>query len=185
VDRGVESLVAGEHSPHFATNLRRRIAQESESRRSPWMAWAPVLASALALAVLLAIMVTRTPLHNRSNPNIASAVNPVPAPSDAPTSSAARPQILKRSESKRESAHRVQARAATTALPEIIVPQGQLAAAMQLSAAVNSGRVDRNQLLAANQEYEKPLEVRPIEIVPLEIPALADATENPASSIQF
>jgi hypothetical protein len=26
VDRGVESLVAGEPSPHFATNLRRRIA---------------------------------------------------------------------------------------------------------------------------------------------------------------
>jgi hypothetical protein len=185
VDRGVESLVAGEPSPQFATNLRRRIAQGSQPLRSPWMAWAPVIAGALALAVLFAIMVTRKSLHDRSNPNIASAVNPVPAPSGALAAAPVIPQNVKRSESKRESAHGMRARAAATVLPEIIVPQGQLAAAMQLSAAVNSGRVDGNQLLAANQEYEKPLEVRPIEIAPLEIPALADATENPVSSIQF
>jgi hypothetical protein len=45
--------------------------------------------------------------------------------------------------------------------------------------------VDGNQLLAAQQECEKPLEVKPIEIAPLEIPALDDATEKPAGSIQF
>jgi len=185
VDRGVESLVAGEPSPQFATRLRRRIAQESQPQRSPWAGWAPVIAGALALAVLLAIMVTRRPLHDRSNPSIASVANPAPAPSGALAASAVIPQAVKRSESKRESAYGVRARAAATVLPEIIVPQGQLAAAMQLSAAVNSGRVDGNQLLASKQEYEKPLEVRPIEIAPLESPALADATANPVSSFQF
>ena len=73
----------------------------------------------------------------------------------------------------------------TTALPEIIVPKGQLAAAAQLSAAIVHGRVDGNQLLAAQREYDKPLEVKPIEIAPMEIPALDDATEKSANSIQF
>ncbi len=185
VDRGVESLVAGEPSPQFATNLRRRIAQDSEPMRFPWTAWAPVMAGALALAVLLAIMVTRKPLQNRSNPTVASAVSPIPAPSGALTVPAAGRQIVKRTESKHGSGHGGSARVATADWPKIIVPQGQLAAALQLSASVNSGRVDGNQLLAAKQEYEKPLEVKPIEIAPLERPALGDATENPANSIQF
>jgi len=54
-----------------------------------------------------------------------------------------------------------------------------------LSAAINSGRVDGNQLLVAQHEFEKPLEVHPIEIAPLEIPALDEVTEKPASLIQF
>jgi anti-sigma factor RsiW len=68
VDRGIESLVAGEPSPQFATHLRRRIAQECEPLRSPWTAWAPVSACALALAVVLAIMVapSRSPWFWRS-----------------------------------------------------------------------------------------------------------------------
>jgi len=65
------------------------------------------------------------------------------------------------------------------------VPQGQLAAVAQLSAAINSGRVDGNQLLAAQQDYEKPLESNPIEIAPLEIPALGDPADKPADSLLF
>jgi hypothetical protein len=45
--------------------------------------------------------------------------------------------------------------------------------------------VDGNQLLAAQQEYARPLQVHPIEIAPLEIPALADVTETPAELIPF
>jgi hypothetical protein len=45
--------------------------------------------------------------------------------------------------------------------------------------------VDGNQLLAAEQEYDKPLEVNPIQIAPMEIPALDTVTEKPANSIQF
>jgi hypothetical protein len=56
---------------------------------------------------------------------------------------------------------------------------------MQLSSSISSGRVDGNQLLVAQQEYTKPLEVKPIEIVPMEIPPLDAATETPANSIQF
>jgi len=185
IDRGVESLVAGEPTPQFAKNLRRRIAQKAESLQSPWLGWAPVIAGALALAVVLAITVAHLRVHSAINPSVASAVTPVSAPSEAATVSAASPQIVKRTESKHDSAHGVQARATTTALPEIIVPKGQLSAAAQLSAAIVTGRVDGTQLLAAEQEYDKPLEVKPIQIAPMEIPALDAATEKPANSIQF
>ena len=70
VDRGVESLVAGEPSPQFATNLRRRVAQESQPLRSPWAAWAPVIAGALALVAVLAIMATRIPHHDGAIPRL-------------------------------------------------------------------------------------------------------------------
>jgi hypothetical protein len=183
VDRGVEALVAGETSPQFSTHLRRRIAQESELQRSAWRASAPVIVGALALAVVLAIMVARSPVHNESIPNIASAVNPISAPPGA--ASVASSRHAEQTAHTRDSRRSAQRRAATTTRPEIIVPRGQLAAAAQLSAAINSGRVDGNQLLAAQHEYEKPLEVHPIEIAPLQIPALDEVTEKPASLIQF
>lgn len=186
IDRGVESLVAGEPPPQFATNLRRRIAQESEQQlRSPWIAWVPVVAGALALAVVLAIMVAHSRVHSEINPGVASAVGPVSAPSEVATASPAGPQHSQRTEGKLGPERTGRARPLTTAFPEIIVPKGQLSAAAQLSAAINSGRVDGNQLLAAEQQYDKPLEVKLIEIAPMEIPALNSATENPPNSIQF
>jgi hypothetical protein len=180
VDRGVDLLVAGEPSPQFATRLRGRIAQESEPLRIPWAAWTPIVAGGLALAALLLIMVAHKSVHNGSNPGVASAVKPVSAPPAALNTSAATPQNAKRTVGSRDSAR---ARPATAVLPEIIVPEGQLSAAAQLGAAINSGRVDGNQLLTAQQDYDKPLEMKPIEIAPLEIPALDDATEKPSGSI--
>jgi len=185
VDRGVEALVAGEPSPHFATNLRRRIAQETESLRSPWMAWAPIIAGALALAAVLAITIAHRHFRSEPNPSVASSVSPVSAPSEAATASLASPQLAQRKEGKHGAERTTQARSRTTALPEIIVPKGQLSAAAQLSAAIVTGRVDGNQLLAAQQESEKPLEMKPIEILPMEIPVIDDATEKPANSIEF
>jgi hypothetical protein len=185
VDRGVESLVAGEPSPHFATRLRRRIAQESEALRPPWMAWAPIIAGALALAAALAILIAHSHVRSLPNPSVASAVAPISALREAATASPASPQHAQRTEGKHSPERTSQARPRTTALPEIIVPKGQLSAAAQLSVAIVTGRVDGNQLLAAQQESEKPLEMKPIEIPPMEIPALDDATEKPANSIQF
>jgi anti-sigma factor RsiW len=185
LDRSVESLVASEPSPQFATDLRRRIAQESEPLRFPWTAWTPALAGALALAVVLLIIVAREPVHHGSNPTVTAAVNPISAPSETVTSSAAIPTNVKRTEAKDDTKRGGRPRAATTARPEIIVPKGQLTAAAQLSAAINSGQVDGSQFLAVQQDDEKPLEVKPIDIAPLEIPALDDAREKPAGSMQF
>jgi hypothetical protein len=185
VDRGVEALVAGEPSPQFTRHLRRRIAQESRPQRSAGTVWVSAIASALALAVVLAIMFARRPVHNESNPNIASAVNPISAPPGAVTASVAGRRNAERTAPTGDSRRAAQTGAAGPTHPVIIVPRGQLAAAAQLSAAINSGRVDGNQLLAAQQEYARPLQVHPIEIAPLEIPALADVTETPAELIPF
>jgi anti-sigma factor RsiW len=185
LDRSVESLVAAEPSPQFATHLRRRIAQASEPLRFPWTAWTPALAGALALAAVLVIIVARKPVHSGSNPIVAAAVNPIAAPSETVTSFAAIPTNVKRTEGKNDTERGAPPRAATTTRPEIVVPKGQLTAAAQLSAAINSGQVDGNQFLTAQQDYEKPLEVKPIDIAPLEIPALDDSREKPAGSIQF
>jgi hypothetical protein len=185
IDRGVESLVAGEPTPQFAKNLRRRVARESKPLQSPWMAWAPVIAGALALAVSMAIMVAHLRVHSEINRGVASAVAPVSVPSEAATASPASSQHAQRTEAKLGPERTGRARPLTTALPEIIVPKGQLSAAAQLSAAIVTGRVDGNQLLAAEQEYDKPLEVNPIQIAPMEIPALDTVTEKPANSIQF
>ena len=162
VDRGVESLVAGEPSPQFATILRRRIAQEAEPLRLRSMAWAPVIAGALALAVVLAIMAARsTSLTAHPNPERSCRPirNPIPAPAGNGNCDC-RESAERRTDGKHA---RPQSGAWTRtrpqrSFPEIIVPQGQLAAAAQLSAAINSGAVDGNQLLAVRRESEKPLE---------------------------
>jgi hypothetical protein len=185
VDRGVESLVAGEPSPQFAARLRRRIAQGSEPRRSAWVAWAPVIAGSLALVVVLALMVARAPRRGGSEATVASNPKSGPAPAEPVTAPAASPQRAERAMGGLDSERRVPRRATTRAFPEIIVPEGQLAAAAQLSAAINSGGVDGNQLLAVREESERPLNMKPIEIAPMEIPALDDAAEKPADSIQF
>ena len=185
VNRGVAALVAGEPSQQFAAHLRRRIAQESGPLRSPWAAWAPIAAGALALAVVLAIMVAHIPRHGVGNSSGGSDLKTIPVPSEMVAPFAAIPKHAEPTTSGRDANRSVRTRSTAAVFPEIIVPKGQLAAAAQLSAAINSGRVNGNQLLAAQQEYEKPLEVKPIEITPLEIPELADASEKPGNSMQF
>jgi hypothetical protein len=185
VDRGVESLVSGEPSPRLAAQLRRRIAQESESPRFSWMAWGPVIAGALALAAVLVILFACRPVHTTSDPSVASAVTPLSASPAASATSGPRSQDAARTPGQRHWEQSAPVRTAATALPEIIVPKGQLIAAMRLSVAIDSGQVDGKQLLAAGEQYRTPLEVKPIEIAPLETPALDAATEKSAGSIQF
>jgi hypothetical protein len=185
VERGIESLVDGEPSPQFLTGLRRRIAQEPHPLQSRWMAWTPVAAGALTLAILLAVLVARTPGQHGSGPSVASSLSPARSSPDAAAASglpALNPQIAA---SKSTSERLPRTHRANAGLPKIIVPRGQLLAAARLSEAINSGRVDGSELLAAQREYEKPLEVKPIEIAPLESPAPNDATEIPATRIQF
>lgn len=98
VDRGVESLVAGEPSPHFAARLRARIADEPPISRSIWLSWKPVaagLVSAVALAVLIVLLL---PTHRpfgpnavRPNPNTAAAAHiQSPIAAENPTTNQAR-----------------------------------------------------------------------------------------------
>lgn len=81
VDRGIESLVAGEPSPHFAARLRARIAEEQPARRFAWLTWRPIAAYLGTAAVLAALLIfLLLPKHRhfgsdavRTNPSTPSA----------------------------------------------------------------------------------------------------------------
>ena len=91
--------------------------------------------------------------HGASEPEVARPIrNPSPAPAETVTASAANPQMRPNGtgQARFRDAACVRARSQRR-FPEIIVPQGQLAAAAQLSAAISSGRVDGNQLLAVQR----------------------------------
>jgi anti-sigma factor RsiW len=195
VERGVEELVVGEPSAQFDTRLRRRIAQESRALGFDWAAWVPLAAGAVALAVFLILVIGRTPHRGAVGPGVASDASTAKTISPSVPSSVAPAEPVKNALSAREAGgERATERAtergphspsANAGLPKIIVPPGQLFAAARLSEAIRSGRVDGRQLLAAQQDDEKPLEVKPIEIAPLESLASQDDAEKPADPIQF
>ena len=178
VDRGVESLVSGEPSAHFTTRLRARIAEERIPVRPNWAAWAPIAAGVFALAALLLILVLRTQRTNtpsianngRSDPLSSQPSNP---PSPSTTQNPPAPQAAR---------HRTLAQQPKSpSQPEVLVPPGQLTAIMEFAAAVRSGRIDGDQLLAAQEQTSAPLEIKPLEIIPLVQPqpdVAPDATAN-------
>jgi hypothetical protein len=171
VERGVESVVAGEPAPGFEMRLRRRIAREARPVEWDWKAWAPLAAGALAIAVLLIVITTRVVHRGTENPSVgssASTIAPTVASSSAPVESAAHTSGARAIGTARATQRARYAGSASAGTLKIIVPKGQLVAAARLSEAINSGRVDGTQLLAAQQDYQKPLDVKPIEIPPLE-----------------
>lgn len=65
--------------------------------------------------------------------------------------------------------------------PEVLVPPGQLAAVMQFANAVDAGRVDGEQIAAAQAQSGQPLNIEEIQISPLSITQLDDASGSPTS----
>ncbi len=175
VNRGVESLVSGEPSAHFNTRLRARIAAERIPARPNWPAWAPIAAGVFALAALLLILVLRT--QRTIAPSIANNSQPasVSLQPPNPPGTAQNPPV-------QAARRRIPANHLKSApQPEIIVPPGQLVAIMQFAAAVRSGHIDGDELLAAEEQTNAPLEIKPLEIVPLVPPqpdVAPDATED-------
>jgi anti-sigma factor RsiW len=181
VDRGVESLVAGEPSPQFQAHLYARIAQEPGPVRSSWADWIAVTrgsrwllavgASAVVLVSLLLFVLTRFPRQNNPVPNVAlhPSTSPMPVvPQVTPQPNLAFPSELRRASRPR---HPVLPRSPE---PEVLVPAGQLEAVMQFADAIRVGRVDGNQLLAAQEELEKPLKIDDLTILPIQIQNLQD-----------
>jgi hypothetical protein len=162
LDRSVETLVAGEPSAYFATRLRARIAKERVCRSTSWNDRALAATGALVALILVLILVSHLPLHTDSVPPVATNL-PTPArkgsdqvPSLIPLEAVSNPQL-------RPVSHRTEPLSA-----EVLVPRGQLIAALQLGDAVNIGTVNGEQLVAAQSEITEQIEVKPLEIVPLE-----------------
>lgn len=184
VERGVESLVEGEPSPQFVTHLRRRIAQGPRPVEFYWARWALVVPGALTLALLLILVIGRMPGQNSSSPT-ASSLKPRPSSQGVAAAPDANRLNARASVSGRASERLPNAHKATAGLPNIIVPEGQLFAAARLSEAISAGRVDGAQLVVAQRDADKPLEVNPIEITPLDPPPTPDDEEKPAAPTEF
>jgi hypothetical protein len=164
LDRSVEVLVAGKPSRYFAARLRARIADEHVSASTRWNSWALVATGAMAAIVLVFILASRLSL--RTNPNPSVAMN-APAPALEPERNVTSQTLPPRPQNPRTG--RAFRAADTERLSqEVLVPGGQLAAALQLGDAVNGGGMDGEQLVAAQNELAKQLEVKPLEIAPLE-----------------
>lgn len=187
IDRSLETLVAGEPSPQFAARLRARMAEETDRTRVPWLKWVPIASATLALAALVIALVLRTPRHSIA-PDVSSLVpaaapiapsNPPAENSSSPMFQAARPRHnggLAPAASVRLSFHEPQG-------IDVIVPPGQLVAALALSDALSNQRVDGQQLVAAANNAGEPLKISDLSVSPLDKPApLADSSEDPGSS---
>jgi len=175
LDRSVEALVAGEPSAYFAARLRARIAKERVGRSTSWKDLALAATGALLALILVLILVSHLPFHTDSVPPVATNL-PTAArkgsdevPSLIPPEAVSNPQLRPASR-----------RARTEPLSrEVLVPGGQLIAALQLGDAVNIGTVNGEQLAAAQSEITEQIEVQPLEIVPLESLDANPAGEGP------
>ncbi|HXN73634.1 MAG TPA: zf-HC2 domain-containing protein [Candidatus Acidoferrales bacterium] len=175
-DRGVETLVAGEPSPQFMTRLRARIAAEPASERWSWYAWRiweqvsreprSYAAGAVVLATILAVLVLGLPRRHVSAPTVTEIASAVSVPPGVATNS---PKSLAIPERPREKlASRYVPSPRIQREPEVLVPKGELLAVVRFYEAVHSTPVESEQVYAAQEEPQKPVELKPIEITPLE-----------------
>ena len=192
VDRGLESLVAGEPSAQFGSRLRARIAKERSAARTNWFTWRPA-AAALALAALIAaVVLLRTPQRRmpqvipvRTAPDVArSSKLPASEPLTKTQISHAQAEPAARVGLRRQfAASRVPAlRGFVQREPEVLVPPGQLQLLVQFASDIRSGRIDGKQLIAADAQVRKPLNIAPLAIAPLRKPdvdTLPDTLGNP------
>ena len=196
VDRGVESLVAGEPSPHFTSRLRARIADERPDARFTWPTWKPLTAGLATAATVAALWVFLAPSHKKLPSkstlpalNIASAV-PVEVPTPTkPTTKAPESDRLYTTERLRHSGTQFAAqqrhsirRRHSPGEPEVLVPPGQLAAVMQLVSDIRAGRIDAKKLVAEQaelrDEMQKPIDIPPIEVKPIEVPPVSSGVDR-------
>jgi Putative zinc-finger len=176
VDRGVGKLVEGEPSAQFMVRLRARIAAEPAPRRWSWdvlRIWEQVArrplsyaAAAVVFATLLIVAVTGLPHRRASTPTVAEVV---PTTTPSPNAAIAFPKATTVPDhSRKEVTSRSVPSLRIRREPEVLVPKGEFLAVVQFYEAVHSRPVDSERLYAAQQEPQKPLELKPIEITPLE-----------------
>jgi len=180
MDRSVETLVAGEPSPQFATRLRARLAEAPAPAAWPLLLWPRCAVAALVMAaVLIAVLLTRAP----QRPGV---VAPVAVNSSAGTEQARVHEAASTPErvaAPPVAAPPVFARHARRyrSLPfEVLVQKGQLSAAFVLSEGVSAGTIDGAQFVRLADHSAQPLEVKALEIPPLAVSTVTEK-ESPAA----
>ena len=176
VDRGVETLIEGEPSPQFMARMRARIAAEPAPKPwslEEWRIWQQVArrplsyaAGAVVLATILAIVVMGSPRRRVSAPTVTEVV-PTTPPSPHAATAVPKATTIPDHSRKEVTSHSVPS-SRIRREPEVLVPKGELLAVVKFYEEVHSRPVDSERLYAAQQEPQKPLELKPIEITPLE-----------------
>jgi hypothetical protein len=177
VDRGVESLVNGVPSPHFNTRLRARISTEPAPARFRLPFAVPATnrlfafaTGVIVCAILLLVVVENSSRHNGLKQAIPIANQNQPSPSQ-PVAIQRSSQPMPTEPPRIVLTHRaIRPRSPGKSEPEVLVQPGELAAVRQFADSVRAGRVDGEQIIAAQQSLEKPLEMNPIEIPDLDAP---------------
>lgn len=200
VDRCAESLVSGEPSTQFMSRLRARIAAEPVPTGSRWAAGllaAPALAgrhaprrsrllslatAAVVFSILLVVILARSPHPNHPSAPISVAYQSQPS---LPQPVVTTPPPQRASDGPSRASHtlgRARSLSSRSAEPEVLVPSGQFAAVLNYAAALHSGRIDGDPLIAPRQPLDKPLEITAIEIPSLDTPnsdaGPTDSTNN-------
>jgi anti-sigma factor RsiW len=183
IDHSLEASVRAEPSPEMMARFRRRIAEEPAPQPGIGM-WTPVAAAALAVAVAAFLW-----LGIRPGPR-----HIAPASSREFVAKSTRAQPPRRVEASAASANVAPPVAsrpgASHALKpagrlDVLVPPGQMAAALQLQAAMRNGRVDPSSIVAGADKAElgEPLDIASLKIPPLEFPKLDAGEEDAKDSV--
>ena len=172
VDRSVEALVAGEPPAQFTARLRAKIAEEPAPSKWPLFTWPRVAFAALAAAaVLLAVLLVRAPERGSERPHVA--VNPtskVVQPTPVESAGGTKRSTVRVATASHHRGARVQTHSEPFSM-EVLIPRGQLSAALILSEGMNSGTIDGVQLSQLAERSAEPLEVKALAVAPLESPA--------------
>ncbi len=183
VDRGVEAMVAGGPSPQFVARLRARIAEEPARSARPLVAFRRVgLATLAAAAVVVAILFVRTAGRERGPAEVAvvTLTNTGQQSAVSRTSSLEHPSV----DGTALRGHRAAgARGRPDFFPaEVLVPKGQMAAALLLSEGVSTGRIDGGQLARLAERSAEPLDWRALDIQPLAAPSAGEEAVKAANA---
>lgn len=191
VDRGVQSLVSGEPSPHFIQRIRARIAAEPVPTRFHLVGWAhvapprrlaPLAVGALVFGALLLVLLAHSLRHNNQNPAMSiAAQHQPPLPQAIALNPPPHSTAIELPPASHE--HYVIRRAAPhSSEPEVLVQPGQFAAVLRYADVLHSGRIDGGQLMAAQPSLDKPLEMAPIEIPLIGAPKKESDAANPTEN---
>lgn len=174
IDRGVAAQASIEPSPDFVARVRQRIAAEAAPTKMIWARWQPAAACAAVIFVAAAIWIiwpravmlhevvsTKPPAAslaaaNHAAPNTSGAGRGAIRPNPSPAAAAMRRVAVR-------SPRRIERQLET---PRVIVPPGQEKALLQFAAALQSGKLDGAKLIAAQQEADQPIEIKPL-VIPL------------------
>ena len=180
VDRGVESLVVAEPSPQFAARLRVRLAEAPDPVAWPLLLWPRFASAALVgAAVLIIALVIRAPHRPATEAQSAANTQPRAEQQPAVTERAVPEQAIAVPHAAANRGH-AGTRARHGDLPfEVLVPKGQLSAALMLSEGVNEGAIDGAQLVELAARSAQPLEVKELAIAPLSPPAAPQDASAP------